>query len=94
MQVCCETIPRDVKEEKERSFKTHLVPREMEVRGVDEESDEMGPLLYLSCIAPGPQALYAGRNFLADSPQMQNSLPNGTGCALVSVNSVISFPHF
>lgn len=85
-------LPRDEKEEK--GLKTHLVPREMEARGVDEESEEMGPLLYHSYIAPGPQSLYAGCNFPSDSPQMQNSLPNGTGCALVSVNSAISFPHF
>lgn len=80
-------------EEEKKGLQTHLDPKEMEVRGVSEREEKV-PLLYCSCTAPGPQALYKGSNFPTHSPPKQNILPNATHCGLISINTAISCPHF
>ena len=95
-------------EKEEKGLQTHLVPKEMEARGVDERvrracfySAPASPQVHshLAVVTVGSNGDEGssgdeGSNFPTDSPPEQNILPNGRGCVLVSVNAAITFPHF
>ena len=58
-----------------KGLHTHLVPREMEARGVDER-EEMGRF-YTACVLPQASSHSKQAVIFPDSPQMQIILPNG-----------------
>ena len=81
-------------EEDKKELQSHLVPKEVEARGVDERVRRRTH--FYTAPAPPRAHSHCTRSviFQQTSPPQQNILPNGTGCVLVSVNAVVSFPHF